>query len=351
MGRLGRLSSRLSATSPTDQAIRIALGLFLLSGAVAGTSASFNASTTNPAATIANDALYPPGALTAAGAGTGVTLAAASAGSMGSGATTFGHRFRTANVGVEAGVRDGQDPPACTSATTFTSTVANTTNAVLTTTNNSVATTSNYGSWRCYMTDTQYPQGASPLWFSQTVNTNQVSIVQLGNVVKSLVFTDGPTTAAGTWGQGDSVTFTFSQPVNNTTGPTGGFCIRSSNSTFNIGRTAANTTACGTGETVWGGKVTAITVGGGTTSAWPATWVWSNCVSTACTTLTGTAGARSSGASDSTFNLATGTPVFTPTTVAAKLTSSTGAVAMCNTTTTATRTCRPQPISTGGLGI
>lgn len=351
MRRLGRLSSRTSAKSPTGQAIRIALGLLLLSGAVAGTSASFNASTTNPAATIANDALYPPGALTAAGAGTGVTLTAAGAGSMGSGATTFGHRFRTANVSIESGVRDGQDPPACTSATTFTSTVANTTNAVLTTTHSSAATGTNAGSWQCYMVDTQYPQGASPLWFSQTVNANQVAIVQLGNVVRSVVFTDGPTTAAGTFGQGDSVTFTFSQPVNNTTGPTGGFCIRQGNNTFNIGRTSANTTTCVASETVWGGKVTGITVGAGGSSGWPATWVWGSCISTACLTLTGTAGARSAGTADATFNLATGSPIFTPTTVAAKLTSSTSALAICATANSATLTCIPTPISTGGLGI
>src|SRR4051794_33009746 len=186
MGLLGRFTSRMSAKSPTDQAIRIALGLFLLSGAVAGTSASFTSSTSNPAATISNDALYPPGALTAASAGSNVTLTAASAGSMGSGATTFGHRFRAANVGVESGTIDGQNPPACTSATSFTTTVSNTTNAVISTTHNSVATASNAGSWECYMVDTQYPQGASPLWFSQTVNANQVAEVQIGNVVQSI---------------------------------------------------------------------------------------------------------------------------------------------------------------------
>lgn len=38
--RTSRIRRRLRATSPVDQAIRIALGLMLLSGAVAGTSAS-----------------------------------------------------------------------------------------------------------------------------------------------------------------------------------------------------------------------------------------------------------------------------------------------------------------------
>lgn len=349
MTRLSRLRRRLRATSPTDQAVRIALGLMLLSGAVAGTSASFNGSTSSPASSLGTDALYAPASLAGTASGTSVVLSWP-AGSMGSGAATFGHRIREANVGIESGVRDGQNPPACTSATTFTGTTGNTTNATLSLTDSGVATASNYGSWQCYSVDTQYPQGASPTWFSQT--GNPAVAVQLGNVIRSMQFVDGPTTAAGTLGAGDQIVFTFSQPVSTSTGPantnntsgtpTSGqsICARSGQE-LNIGRTAFN--ACANSETNWVGTVTGITMG--SNAAWHTSWVWSGCpVANQCTVLTATLGNAYNGSTSVISNVASS--VLTPTTVAGKLTSATGSLAVCTTANTGTLTCRPTPFGT-----
>jgi hypothetical protein len=351
MTRLSRLRRRLRATSPTDQALRIALGLMLLSGAVAGTSASFNASTDEASASsLGTDSLIAPASLTASASGNSVVLTWPT-GAMGSGQATFGHRIREANVGVESGTRDGQDPPTCSTATTFTATTGNTTNSGLTLTDSGVATGTTHGSWMCYQVETQYPQGASPTWLSQT--NNKTAVVQIGNVLRSMQFVDGPNTSSGTLGNGDQIVFTFTQPISTSTGPantnnTGGtptsgqsICTRTGQE-LNIGRTAFN--GCANSETNWVGTVTGVTMG--SNAAWHTAWAWSDCpVANQCRMLTATLGSSYSGSATSTItNVSSG--VVAPTTTSGKLTSASGSVAICSSSNTTTSTCRPTPFGT-----
>jgi hypothetical protein len=350
MRRLGLPRSRLRASSATGHAVTVVLGLVLLSGAVAGTSASFSASTSN-GSTLGTDSLNAPATMTAAASGNNVVIGW-SAGSMESGAPTFGHRVRERALGVEAGTRDGQDPPACATTDTFTAT-ATTDNVTLTTTDTGVATSTNQGSWYCYTVDTQYPQGASPLWFSQA--GNQVVQVQLGHVVRSLQFVDGPDVSANTFSEGDAVVITFSQPVNIATGPTNtnnptgiptsgdSFCIRKASSTLNIGRTAFGN--CGNNEDVDVGKLAGLTIGGrGSTPAYHATWSWTGCaVAGQCTTLTGLVGMRYRDNDDNTVAWSSSSIfVASP----GDNVSATGGLDVCAAANDATQTCMPSPFGT-----
>lgn len=335
MTRLSRLRRRVRATSPTDQAVRIALGLMLLSGAVAGTSASFNGSTSEATASgLGTDALYAPASIDAAPSGNDVAVTWP-AGALGSGASSFGHRVAERSLGV--GSLDGLTAPGCSEGDTFT-TSATVTSATLTFTDTAVATaTGNQGSWYCYRVQTTYPQGASPVWFSQTAHP--VAVVQIGHVMRTVELVEGSGTA-GNLGPGDSIVMTFNQPVNTTTGPTSErTCARSNNNTINLGRSGTN--ACGNSETVVVGKIVVASVSSNAT--WNTAWSWSDCPATnQCRVLTATLGSATNG---STSNVTIGaTPVMTPVTGFNK--SAAGAVSPCTQTNSTARVCRPTPHGT-----
>jgi hypothetical protein len=331
MTRLSRLRRRLKATSPTDQAVRIALGLMLLSGAVAGTSASFNASTSEASPSgLGTDALYAPASLAATPSGNDVVVTWP-VGSLGSGATTFGHQVAERSLGV--GSADGLTSPACSETDAFTTSTTGT-NATLSFTDIGVATaTGNQGAWYCYRVQTTYPQ-VTPLWFSQVANP--VAKVQIGHVMRTVELVNGNGTA-GNLGTGDSVVMTFNQPVDTATGPTTQLiCARTNNDTINIGR--SGTGACGNSETVVVGKIVVNTVASNAT--WNTSWMWSDCpVANQCRTLTATLGSATNG---TTTNITLGaTPSMTPVTGFNR--SAAGNVSPCIQTNSTARMCRPTP--------
>jgi hypothetical protein len=333
---------RRTPPSPTAQALRIALGLFLLSGAVAGTSASFNASTSN-SGTFATDALVAPSSFTGTATGNDVALAWTS-GSMASGESTFGHRV-TRWSATQLGSTDGQTPPTCTTSDTFGTAVTTTTNAGLSYTDTSAASSAN-GSYRCYRIETQYPQ-VSALWFSQT--GNKVALVQLGFVAQSLQAIDGPDTGTNKVSTGDSFVFRFSQSVDTATGPTvsNGICLNrqgSSALTINFGRTATVTTNCGGSETNIVGKITGVTSSTSTSPSYAASWVWTDCVALGqCKTLTATVGAIANGAAD--MSISGGTPIFVPS-ATMKTPVAAGALALCTSANAGAVFCQPTPFGT-----
>lgn len=329
--------------NPHRRAFITSLVLLAAAGAVAGTSASFNAKTTNDAA-FSTDGLNNPTSVTATVAGNTVGWSW-TAGFLNSGGSDFNHRLSTKALaaGTLAGVA-----PTCTWSDSFTttSTIPNAT------TNTTIATSStNAGAWLCWRLDVQSPV-ASPAYFSQNSPTGSVKI---GHAVASVAIANGGT--AGTFDPGDTFTITFTQPVVKSTGPTdtsgstgNGVCIyRSggSNRAIHIGRSATPTTACNLSETTVLGSIaaTGLAVGANTTAAYNASYTWGGTCSgdnLACTQLTVLVGSRTSGSTNVTSSVTTA--LFDPTTDTAKLKSATGNLSIC-TTTNNTGTpviCHPQ---------
>lgn len=384
MTRLARLRGRLRSTSPTDQAVRIALGLMLLSGAVAGTSASFNASDTNASApTFAIDSLNPATDLVATAAGNAVnftftpgsagsdsgtytgctTTTAASTGGAG-GCTlpsTWGHRIREKNLGVETGTIDGQNPPTtaeCNDSTAWaTTTLANTilpTHTATTAADSGVAT-GVQGSYWCYKIDSVWPTATiTPTWVSQNVvAAEQIVLVQVGVALHSVQFVNGNGSAT-TLGAGDSIVVRYIQPMNTTTtaindtGWTGSaftghsICVKNGQRLI-IARTATSPTCGNTDASVVG--YLPATIATTTNSSWQVDWTWSDCpVANQCRMLTGLLGtSRGTNATAAITNYlsASFVPINT-------LRSATGNIQVCTVANNVSTpvACRPTPFGT-----
>jgi hypothetical protein len=317
--------------NPQRRALITSLILLLVGGVVVGTNASFNAVTSN-SASFSTDALNNPSNVVVAAAGNAVTYSW-TAGSMTSGGTSYIHRLST--KALQSGSVDGTPPPcAWTDSFPTTSTIPNAT------TSTSIATAAgSAGAWLCWRLDVQHP-ASSPLWFSQN---SPAGVLKVGHAVASVALANGGT--SGTIDQGDTITITFTQPVNKSSGPTdtsgssgNGVCAyrqgNASSSRIYIGRTSAPASKCASGESPVVGTIgpTDISFSGNTNGSWDASYAWGgtcNAGNTACTQLVVTLGASTQG-SDPSVGLTA--PLFDPTDVSGKLTSATGTLAICTTT-------------------
>ncbi len=185
------------------------------------------------------------------------------------------------------------------------------------------------GTWFCYQVQTTYGSWSS-------VASNPVAAAQLGFVATQVQAINGGT--SGMLDQGDTIIFTFNQPVDTTSAPSGTNSVCTTNNspyTIMLGSTAT-AGACQTTETVSLGKLV-----GGTSNQngrFAATWAWSNNNKT----LTVTIGTHTAGS----FPTVTGTWTFYPTTTTTKLLSATGAFHACDTNTGGGNCL---PIMTGGF--
>lgn len=345
------------ATLPREsrRSLSIALTLVLASGLVVGTSATFNASTSNDDNTFATASLTAPQALTASPSGNSIVLSW-TAGSFGGG-TGFGHQVQERNLGVEPDPRDGAEGPSdeCSESDTFTVTVGRTDAATTTLTHSDGSSASVAGSYACYRVDTEYPAAPSTgQWFSQ--DDNPLAVVMLGHVARAVSIVNGGLPAK--IDEHDVVTVTFNQPVNIATGPTntnnpGGVpssgtdvCVQASTGTINLGRTGSLNKDCANTHAVKVGRITGILMGGSGRPSYHATYTWSDCpVAGQCRVLTITIGRRYRGSLDVPVTVMT-SPSLAPSTSSGVLTSATGGVAICTAANTSTATCRPVPVGT-----
>ena len=317
--------------NPHRRAFITSLVLLAAAGAVAGTSASFNAKTRNDAA-FSTDGLNNPSNVVATVAGNTVAWSW-TAGSLNSGGSDFRHRLST--KALAAGTLAGT-APACTWTDTFTtsSTIPNAT------TSTSIATSAaNAGAWLCWRLDVQSP-AATPTYFSQSSPTGAVKV---GHAMASVAIANGG--AAGDIDAGDTITISFTQPVlKSTTSTAASVCAIEASKVIYVGRTQSGSTTC-SAVTPLVGPLTAsnVVAGKGThsTPAYDATFTWQgtcNAGNTACDQLLVTIGARGNGNKDATVTLSS--TLFDP---VSTLTSASG-TALCTTAnnTSTPVICHPQ---------
>jgi hypothetical protein len=281
--------------------------------------ATFSKTTSNSSNTVTATSLTAPTGLTAVPAGRDVSLAWTAA--------------SPANgYDVQAGAASGSS---CAS-TTFATIGSNPTTATTSYTDTNRAGPSGsaptapavaQGTYYCYRARTRYN-----LW--QSAATTSAVAVQVGVVATSLaIVKNGNTTgctssgAAGALDCGDQITITFNQAINPANGPAAGdtVCGASGGTTILLASTTPSG-ACNTGtETTEVGTLTTPTLTN--TQRYPATYAWS----AGNTVLTITLGARQSGPKN--LVVGNGTFTFNPTTNAAELKSTSGAVHACDSTT------------------
>jgi hypothetical protein len=272
----------------------LAAGLLALVGAGGmshGTHASFVGETRNGGNTFALTSLYAPGALTTAPAGHSVDL------TWTPGRNGNGYRILSAPA-PDPLVND------CTGAS-FTEL------ATQAGTSYTHALGTPQGTWRCYQVQTAYAS-----WTS--VVGNPIAGARLGFVASIVDFVNGGN--GSRVDTGDTVTFTFNQPVDPATGPQVGNTICWVNDRIVLGST--QTGDCTAGDT--SPRLGVVT--GGTISRnhrYAVVWTWSN----GNRTLTATLGTRLSG-SGSSSNV--GSWTFTPTPDPAFLRSATGGFHVCD---------------------
>lgn len=317
------------------RAVLAAVALLGAGGIAAGTSATFDATTSN-LSSFSTDALNAPRNLTVTPVGNAIEVAW-TPGSMASGETSFTHRVtRTAWSTSE---------PTCTASSAFTTSVASLGSGAAST---SIDTTSVRGQWTCVTVDIAHPV-TNPFWFSQE---NAVEKVQAGHVVRSVTISNGG--AAGTIDSGDVIELRFNQQVDvasgpvstnatGTTAPTAGngICTRTNGNVINIGRTGLG--SCGNNEAVVVGKLSGVSLSG-SSNAYNASYAWSDCsaTGTGCRVLRATVGGRYNGNQPNTSTVGT---AFDATNDATKLVSARGGgVPICIASDLATvQTCRPVP--------
>ena len=317
--------------NPHRRAFITSLVLLAAAGAVAGTSASFNARTTNDAA-FSTDGLNNPSNVTAAASGNTVGWSW-TPGSLNSGGTDFRHRLST--KALAAGTLTGT-APACawTDAFSTTSAIPNATTSTTLATN-----AANAGAWLCWRLDVQSP-ASSPTYYSQISPTGSV---QVGHAMASVAIANGGT--LGDIDVGDTMTINFTQPVlKSTTSSAASVCASASSKVVYVGRTQSGSTQCAA-VTPLVGTLTASSVvagnGANGNPAYDATFTWQGTCdagNTACNQLVVTIGSRGNGNKDAAVTLSS--TLFDP---VSTLTSASG-TALC-TTTNNTGTpviCHPQ---------
>ena len=325
--------------NPHRRAFITSLVLLAAAGAVAGTSASFNARTTNDAA-YSTDALNNPTSVTTSNEGYTVSYSW-TAGSMTSGASTFSHRLSTKapTLGSVTG-----SAPACTWSDTFgtTTTIPSaTTSASVTVPNNRL------GLWLCWRLDVQHPASGTPTWVSQSSPSGSV---QIGFVAQSVTVANGG--VAGTMDSGDTIVLKLSQQaLKSSIGSPTDVCFltsskNSTTGTVYVGRSTA--TACASTNTLLGSFPVANAAIGNPAANWTptyaATFSWQgscNVGNTACDELLITLGARGTGNTDPSVTI-NATSIFTPVaTLQSFATVSGSALPLCTAANTSTSFCRP----------
>jgi hypothetical protein len=187
--------------------------------------------------------------------------------------------------------------------------------ALTTTAGTSITDTGRFtpqGTFECYRVTTTYGT-----WSSQTGNPTVA--VRLGVVAQSVAVANGGT--AGLFDQGDTVMITFNQAITTASGPvvSNNVCTNTGG-TVMLGVTGSGTT-CSTGSATTIGTLTSVTIN--RAARYNATYAWS----AGNTVLAVTIGARSAGTQDPTIS---GTAVYTPTTTATGLLSTTGSFHACS---------------------
>ena len=324
--------------NPHRRAFITSLVLLAAAGAVAGTSASFNARTTNDAA-FSTDALNDPTNVTATHAGYTLSFSW-TPGSMTSGGSTFGHRLSATlpALGTVTGAA-----PSCawsTPASTTTTTMAGSaTSASITLPNNRL------GLWACWKLDVQHPASGTPVWTSEGTRTGTV---QIGFVLQSVTVANGG--AQGVMDDGDTIILKLSQPALKASleTPTN-VCFLTASRTATtgviyVGRSVSS--ACASSSTLLGSfPVTNLAIGNPTANQSPtyaATFNWANaCAGDSCDELVIELGARGTGNVDPSVTL-TAASIFTPiATLDSKAQVSSAALPLCTSNTSSTAFCKP----------
>lgn len=236
-GRNGRYQPRhaLEPAKPDRTTLWLIVVLLVTSAFVAGTTATFFASTTDSGNTFGSATLSNPAGQTIALSGSNLNLNITALGGFdGSPPVAYGSRW---SYMWPTGVSQSGSSYGCSASTSLYTTE-------LTTSGTSAASIDYLGvagfapgRWMCIMAHTAYPQNkpAAPMvqWFSQ--KDNPKASVQLGHVVQSVNLVD----VAGTTSriqQNDRLVITFNQPVDATGRPTSGnVCARSFNERVFVG--------------------------------------------------------------------------------------------------------------------
>jgi hypothetical protein len=187
--------------------------------------------------------------------------------------------------------------------------------ALTTTAGTSVTDTGRFspqGTIECYRVTTTYGT-----WSSQTGNPTVA--VRLGVVAQSIAIANGGT--AGRLDAGDTITITFNQTITTASGPVAGDNVcTSTGGTIMLGVTGTGGT-CSTATATTVGTLTSLTIN--RVARYDTTFAWS----AGNSVLTVTLGSRSAGTQDPTVS---GTAVYTPTTTATGLLSTTGSFHACS---------------------
>ncbi|HEX4906445.1 MAG TPA: hypothetical protein VFU93_13395 [Acidimicrobiales bacterium] len=325
--------------NPHRRAFITSLVLLAAAGAVAGTSASFNAKTTNDAA-FSTDALNNPTNVTVANEGYTVSYSWTT-GTMTSGGSAYSHRLSTKvpTLGTVTGAA-----PTCTWSDTFgtTTTIPNaTTSATVTVPNNRL------GLWLCWRLDLQHPASGTPVWVSQSSPTGSI---QIGFVVQSVTVANGG--ASGAIDAGDTIVIKLSQQALKTSiGSPTNVCFltaskTSTTATIYVGR--STNTACASSSTLLGSFPVANAAIGNPAANWTptyaSTFAWQgscNVANTACDELLITLGTRETGNIDPTATI-NSSSIFTPiATLQSFATVSGSPLPLCTANTTSTNFCKP----------
>jgi hypothetical protein len=188
--------------------------------------------------------------------------------------------------------------------------------AALTTTAGTSATDtgrfSPQGTIECYRVTTTYGT-----WSSQAGNPTVA--VRLGVVAQSIAIANGGT--AGRLDAGDRITITFNQAIATASGPIAGNNVCSNTGGTIMLGVAGTGATCSTATATTVGTLTSLTIN--RAARYDTTFAWSG----GNTILTVTIGSRSAGTLDPTLS---GTAVYTPTTTATGLLSSTGSAHACS---------------------
>lgn len=270
--------------------IAAGVAVVAVAGAVHGTFASFTGATSNAGNTFALTSLYPPGNLTATPAGNAVDVAW-TAGQNGNGYTVLSAPAPNPLVNDCTGVSFSSVSTVI--GTSYTHAVA-----------------SLPGTWRCYTVRTSYHS-----WTS--VENNPVAGARMGFVASMASFSN---TGNPRIDDGDTITITFNQAVDVTTGPQAGNSICWQNDRIVLGSTQSGNCSS-TDLTPRLGFLTGGTIDRNFRLA--ATWSWSN----DNRTVTITVGARLNGSGNYANS---GTWTFVPTPNVAFLRSATGAIHVCD---------------------
>jgi hypothetical protein len=176
---------------------------------------------------------------------------------------------------------------------------------------------------------------------------NPVVAVQVGHAIRTAELVDGG--SPGQLRPGDAFVVRFVQPVDVATGPTAAndICVHATSDDLLIGRVESRSgRACSTNHATIVGRIDGLGLApNGETSAYAATYAWSDCVDDGeCTTLTATVGDRTRGGDvDATVGTST---VLLPSTRSGVLRAVDG-TALCTAANTTARHC--QPTVSGGL--